>query len=239
MRQPQDISAWQEYGGRRRREMSQQWLSVCGDGWKTPDTRSSTSEEPRAPRTWCGSNCLCTSQNIMTTLPIKKTCSAVVHLKSHSSEGVHLNIRKVAFYKYFGKENKTVFCVTSLWKKHSCLSPRRMNQQKEHITPKYLQAQTKGGRRIVSKVMPMWALCPWDSPCWRHSGNVFLSCKESPKKAVTTASRPAAACSRTLGPPLKLKRFSQCGSKWDFCFLCVGRNEKVLSFTERNSRAEG
>lgn len=114
MRQPQDISAWQEYGRRRRREMSQQRLSVCGDGWKTPDTRSSTSEEPKAPWTWCGSNCLCASRTVMTTLPIKKTCSAVVHLKSHSSERVHLDIRKVPFYKYFGKENKTVFCVTSL-----------------------------------------------------------------------------------------------------------------------------
>ena len=106
MRQPQDVSAWQEYGGRRRRDMSQQRLSARGDGWKTPNIRSSTSEELRAPRTWCGRNSLCTSRTVMTTLPIKKTCSALVHLKSHCSESTQLDIRKVPFFKYLEKKVK-------------------------------------------------------------------------------------------------------------------------------------
>lgn len=67
----------------------------------------------------------------------------------------------------------------------------------------------------------------------------FVHVLISPKKAVTTASGPAAACGRILGHPLKLKRFSQCRSKQGFCFLCMGKNEKLLSFTEINSRAEG
>lgn len=153
MRQLQDISAWQEYGGRRRRETSQQQLSVHGDGWKAPDTCSSTSEEPRAPRR--GSNSLCTSWTVMTTLPIKKPCSALVHLKSHCSESTHLDIRKVPFYRYFGKESKTVSFVTSLWKKNSCLSPRRMNQQRNTL----LQNIFKHTQKRVGELCPRRLLC--------------------------------------------------------------------------------
>lgn len=113
MRQRQDVSAWQEYGGRRRREKSQQRLTAHGGGSKTPDTRSSTSEKPRAPWAWCASNHLCISRTVMTTLPRKKS-SVLVHLKFRCSESTHLHIREVPFLKYFGKESRTVSIVTAL-----------------------------------------------------------------------------------------------------------------------------
>lgn len=116
MRQLQDISAWQEYGGGRW-ETSQQHLSAYVDGWKTPDTRSSTSDILRALQTWCGRNSLCTSQAIMTSLPMKRACSSLVHLKCQSSKSTHLSIKKEPFHKYIGRESITVFFVTSLWKK--------------------------------------------------------------------------------------------------------------------------
>lgn len=178
MRQLQGISTWQEYGGRRW-ETSQQHLSAYTDGWKTPDTRSSTSDVLRAQQTWCGRNSLCTSWPIMTFLPMKRTSFALVHLKYQNSKSTHLSIK--AFYKYIGKKKiVTVFFVTSLWKKDSCLSSRTMNQQKNTLLQNTKHTKKKGWG-IVSKVTSMLALCLWDSSYWRGSGNVFLSCPCKPK----------------------------------------------------------
>lgn len=198
MRQLQDISAWQEYGGRRW-ETSQQHLSAYVDGWKTPDTRNSTSDIPRALQTGCGSNSLCTSWAIMTSLPMKKTCSALVHLKSQSSKSTRLSIKKAPYYKYFGKESITLFFVTSLWKKIPAYLVEAWINRGTRYSKKSLQAYKKGVGGLCLKWLPCCLFVYETYRTEKAQAMFFFLVFISPKEAVTTASGPAAAYSRALG----------------------------------------
>lgn len=120
--------------------MSQQHLSARGDGWKTPDTCNSNSEELRVCWKWCGG--LCSSRNVST--PPNKICVLLLYIRNPTAlKAPTLTLGKYPFSSTLEKKVKP-FSLSLPCKETFPLLSHKKESAEEHVTQKYLQAYTKG-----------------------------------------------------------------------------------------------